>query len=157
MADSAQTPELLGAWLSADHDEIERLLANLIDAFETGDRDIAAAAYRDVERHLSAHFAIEDDVLLPELSRAYPDEARALAEEHQAIRLKVDELGIGVDLHATRAPAIRELVDMLRAHAHREDSLLYRWVDHAADEPALRARIENALMPRGRSPAPPTT
>jgi hypothetical protein len=157
MPDTTQVPERLGAWLASDHDQIERLLVRLIEAFDTGDRDVAAAAFRDAERRVLDHFAIEDKVVLPELAPHYPEEAQAIAEEHRAMRAVLDEIGINVDLHAARASAIRALVDRLRAHARREEALLYRWIDRASAQPELRARLENAFMPHGRSPVPPVT
>lgn len=115
----------------ADHAEISALLDEVLVAFRCGDRDVAAAAFTRFEKRLGAHLSLEDELLLPELERIDPKEAAALAADHRQIRTRLTELGLGVDLHLTRASAVSELVEMLRAHAHREDALLYRWADEA--------------------------
>jgi hemerythrin HHE cation binding domain-containing protein len=115
--------------LLRDHDEIDRGLADLVRAYETGDHQVAREAFRAFDARLAAHFAFEDEHLLPAFGKFDPQEAQAIAGEHRAIRTYVDELGIGTDLHLTRLPAIKTLVQRLRAHARREDLALYRWVD----------------------------
>ena len=117
----------------ADHDEISVLFDDLLAAFRSGDRDEAAAMFTRFERRLAAHLALEDELLLPALRRADPGEADALATEHRAIRTRLTELGIGVDLHVTRATWVAEFVDLLRAHARREDALLYQWADESRE------------------------
>ena len=115
--------------LLRDHDEIDRALAALVHAYETGNHQIAREAFREFDARLAKHFAFEDEYLLPAFSKFDPVEAQAIGDEHRAIRTHVDELGIGTDLHLTRLPAIETLAQRLRAHARREDLALYRWVD----------------------------
>lgn len=137
----------------ADHEQLELLLRELIAAFETGDRDVAREVYRKFDVALAEHLAIEEEQLFPELSTTEPGEVTQLRTEHAAIRRRLDELGIGVDLHLTRLPAIRALVDDLHAHALREDRLLYPWADRVLSEHA-RAQLGSQFV-HGRSPAPP--
>jgi hemerythrin-like domain-containing protein len=120
--------------MMADHAEISVLFEEVLDAFRCGDRDVAAEMFTRFEARLAAHLAAEDELLLPALERVDPEEAAALAADHRAIRARLTELGIGVDLHLTRASAVAELVEMLRAHARREDALLYRWADEVLSE-----------------------
>jgi hypothetical protein len=126
---SASDPPSVRANLLHDHEEIDRSLEHLVEAFATGDRDVARDAFRALDGQLSAHLALEDEVLLPQLAEIYPLEAGQLVREHLAIRAMLDELGVGTDLHATRLPAIRKLAETLRAHAQREDALFYPWID----------------------------
>jgi hemerythrin-like domain-containing protein len=137
-----------------DHDEIDRHLDELITAFETGDRDAAAAAFRAAEHLLLAHFDLEERLLFPEFAAIEPAETEELRREHREIRTKLEELAIGVDLHATRLSAIRELVQWLRRHAEREHELLYNWADRYFADPALYPALET-FFARGRSPAAP--
>ncbi|HEX6241301.1 MAG TPA: hemerythrin domain-containing protein, partial [Polyangiales bacterium] len=65
-------------------------------------------------------------------------EAAALRREHHLIRDKLLQLGVGVDLHVTRHAQVEEFVRELRAHAKREDDLMYRWAEAQLDDPALR-------------------
>lgn len=140
--------------LLADHEQLEELLGELIAAFETGDREIARDTYRRFEPRLSEHFGVEEQLLFPELAARDPSEVEELRAEHQAIRKRLDELGIGVDLHLTRLPAIRELVADLHRHAAREDGLLYRWADQAFSDPARWQAVESRFT-HGRSPVAP--
>jgi hypothetical protein len=39
----------------------------------------------------------------------------------------LSELGIAVELHVARESTIVDLVALLKAHARREDRLMYRW------------------------------
>jgi len=131
-----------------EHEAIDLALDHLVAAFESGDRDIARAAFRELDARLSAHLALEEEVL-PEFAELEPAQAAQLEREHHTIRAALDELGIGTDLHLTRVPAIRALAEMLRAHARREDALFYRWIetqpwpratDRASPEPAATPR-----------------
>jgi hypothetical protein len=131
---------LRGAMM-ADHADIATLFDDTLAAFRSGNRDEATAMFADFERRLEAHLAVEDDVLLPTLRRDHPDEAEALAADHARIRGRLAELAVGVDLHLTRADWIAELIDLLKAHAAREDALLYRW----AGEPGAHIDPERVL------------
>lgn len=128
MAPAPDRPSLRDSLLR-DHEEINLALDRLVEAFETGDRDAARDAFRELDTKLSAHLALEEEVLLPEFAELDPGEAAQIAGEHGTIRAMIDELGVGTDLHVTRVPAIRKLVETLRAHARREDALFYRWID----------------------------
>jgi hemerythrin-like domain-containing protein len=140
--------------LIMDHEDLDVLLDQLIAAYETNDREIAASAYAEVEHRLFAHFEVEEHALFPEFARTQPAETKRLLEEHRWIRARVEELGVGVDLHATRVGAIRELVQMLRSHASRENALLYRWADQTFSDPAAHARLAT-MFSHERSPIRP--
>jgi len=72
-----------------------------------------------------------------------------LIEEHRALRKRLDELGIGVDVHQTNIGAIRELAAKLRRHAEREDALLYRWADRELDAWKFTATLDRARIEVG--------
>lgn len=120
--------------MMADHREISVLFDEVVAAFRRGDRDEAAEIFTRFEQRLERHLSFEDEVLLPALQRVLPDEAKTLSADHRLIRAKLSELGVGVDLHLTRATWVAELVEMLRAHASREDEILYQWADDPAVE-----------------------
>lgn len=125
----------------ADHAEIDTLFDDTIAAFRSGDRDEAAAMFGVFERRLEAHLKTEDELLLASLRREHPADADALAADHAGIRAKLAELGVDVDLHLCRADWIAAFVDMLKAHAGREDALLYRW----ASEPSAHVDPDRVL------------
>jgi hemerythrin-like domain-containing protein len=142
---TAETTGPIRTALVMDHEQLDVLLEELIHAYETNDREIAARAYGEVERILARHLDAEEQLLFPEFARSEPEETKRLRDDHRRIRMRVEELGIGVDLHATRIGAIRELVQMLRTHAAREDALLYRWADREFSDPAVRAQLSISL------------
>ena len=113
----------------ADHREISVLFDEVIAAFRRGDRDEAAETFTRFEKRLERHLDFEDGALLPALQRVLPDEATTLAADHRLIRTKLTELGVGVDLHLTRATWVADLIVLLRAHAARDDDILYQWAD----------------------------
>ena len=140
--------------MSGDHEELVALFDELLAAFRSGDRDEATAMFARFEQRLENHLALEDDVFLPTLRRDYPTEASELAVDHHRIRARLLELGVDVDLHLARAAWVEDFVSMLRAHAAREDALLYRW----ASEHSPRTAINDALRRVGAAdqPARPT-
>jgi len=146
----------ISSHLRADHEQLDLWLRNLVTAFKTGDRDAATEAYEKFERHLAEHLRLEEEVLFPELVLTDPKEVEALRGEHAAIRARVFELGIGVDLHQTRLPAIEELAITLRRHAAREDAMLYEWADRVFSNPE-HWHARDTFFTHGRSPAPPVS
>lgn len=131
--------------LLQDHEEIEQLLQDLLAAFETGERSVAASAFHVFDQRLSAHLAFEDETLLPALTEIDRREADEIAAEHAAIRARVDELAIADNLHLSRATQVHALVEMLRAHAAREEQTLYRLADSLAEQPAVRHRLDTLI------------
>lgn len=131
----------LHARLRQEHAELDTALAQLIQAFETGDQAIARDAFRAFDQRLSQHLRIEDELLLPDFAHVDRAEAELIASDHRTIRAKADELAVGTDLHVARVPAVRELAELLRRHAKREDEMLYRWVEEslAAEEEPVRS------------------
>lgn len=123
-----ETPKSdLQTLLRHDHDRLDKLFEDLVAAFRADARDEAAQLWTAFDAGLLAHFDLEEKRVLPEFTKAYPVEAAALAREHTEIRALLDELGIGVDLHLTRADSVAHFVEVLKKHAKREDALMYRW------------------------------
>ena len=122
------TPSLR-AVLSHEHRDLAELLLAVHAAFKSGDREEADRMYRQLEHRLEEHLRLEDEQILPRVARFDADEARALLTEHARIRQRLTEVGIGVDLHATRDTTVRALFTELVDHAAREDRLMYRWAE----------------------------
>lgn len=132
----------------ADHLELETLFERLKDAFSANAREDTQALWTELERRLEAHLAAEEELLFPRFREVDAAEVEALEAEHQRIRQNLEELGVGVDLKLVRASVARAFIEALEAHAAREDALLYRWADEAADEATRRALAER-LVPLG--------
>ena len=140
--------------LLVEHARLDASLERLLAAYRTGDREAAAEAFGDFEDRLTDHFDLEERAVFPTFAEHEPREAAELLAEHAAIRARLEELGVGVDLHATRLGAIEGLAQLLREHAAREDRLLYPWADRTFSDPALRPYLDTFLA-RRRSPARP--
>jgi hypothetical protein len=81
--------------------------------------------------------------VLPAFARVDQNEAVSLLREHGSIREQLLEIGIAIDLHQARYTRALELVERLRAHAGREDHLLYRWADQNLDNALITATLEH--------------
>jgi len=115
--------------LSAEHSSLDRLFEQMLEAFRADARDDAAKLWGEFDALFTAHLAREEQFLLPRLAVTHADDAAALKNEHDELRKKLVVLGVGVDLHLTKADAVAEFVAALRAHAAREEALLYPWAE----------------------------
>lgn len=129
--------------LLLDHRRLEHLSELLQDAFDADAREDTQQLWTELERSVEAHFKVEERLLFPRFGNIDATETRALAAEHRLLRGRLAELGVGVDLKQVRADVAKGFLDMLRAHAAREDVLLYRWANEAPAEEA--GQVADAL------------
>lgn len=129
---------------AADHAGLELTFARLLEAFDANDRDTVATLWTQFEAGLLAHMEVEEKLLVPALFEASERDARTILAEHRHIRSRVAEIATAIDLHTIRADVARAFIDELRAHAHREDDLLYGWTDRRIDD-AERITILHTL------------
>lgn len=112
--------------LLAEHARLETLFEHLLDAFAADAREDTQAYWTELEAGLERHFAAEEQLYFPKFEQVDAAETRALRAEHDRIRRQLAELGAGVDLKLVRDDVARAFIEALRAHAKREDELLYR-------------------------------
>ncbi len=115
--------------MRGDHRRVESELENLMLAVQADDRDTVRTEWTTLERELSSHLEAEEHFMIPAFATVQHDEAVALLREHGQIRQALLEVGVAIELHYLQSPQLRELVELLHAHAHREESLLYPWAD----------------------------
>ena len=137
--------------LREDHERLERLFAELLAAFQADARPQAASLWTDFDAALQAHLLLEEQYILPEFAKRDAAEAAALTEEHDRIRQRLLELGVGVDLHLTNDDQVEAFLRGLRQHAAREDALMYRWAQRAL-HPEARSSVLHWLGAK-RKPA----
>ena len=145
----------LQALLRRDHARLEAMYEDVVAAFRAGDCDEAGALWNAFAGGLEAHMALEEKRILPEFAKLDASEAAALRREHAEIRTSLDELGIGVDLHCTTPGAVERFIRTLKAHAEREDALMYRWASEGAPI-SVRAKWLSAARKLIRSRHEPT-
>jgi len=122
------TNQLLG-----DHRRLEIIFEQVLAAVTAGDYQGLGLAWTDFEAGLMNHLDVEERHLVPALLKSSPRDAQAIVTEHQHIRTRLADLGAAVDLHTLRLETARGFIDELRAHAKREDAMLYRWADESLD------------------------
>ncbi len=141
-AASHQDPNLY-SYMSHSHEYLEGLYARLLEAMAINAPDLREL-WTELDHGVLAHMEAEERFVLPAFARFDRDEAVGLLRDHGKIREQLLELGIAVDLHAIRYESSRELVELLRAHARREESLLYRWADQRLDRALIDAAVAHA-------------
>jgi hemerythrin-like domain-containing protein len=153
MANSENGRESLRTLLRQDHQELERTFQALLDALRADARNDVLKFWAAFDDGLCQHMALEEQHVLPALREQDAREADALSKEHDEIRMKLAELGPGVDLHEIRAETVSDFVEQLRRHANREDALAYRWAEHhlpSSERAILRTRLGTARFLRQR-------
>lgn len=105
-----------------------------------------------LERQFAVNMQAEDDVVFPAVTAAVPEAAanvEVLRVEHAELRQMLAELKRTLDsphdsgLGARLAVQVRDLVDLLRIHIRKEESVVYR-----VSELTLPARDRDALVER---------
>jgi hypothetical protein len=120
--------------LPQHHHDLEAHFQRLMARCQDGDPIELRCEWSLFERELADHLELEERELIPRFRRDRPADAAQICHEHDQIRLGLTELGLALDLHALRAEAVQNFLDLLRAHARREEALFYPWVtEHAHD------------------------
>jgi iron-sulfur cluster repair protein YtfE (RIC family) len=109
------------------HHQLDERLATLIYDARTGDERPLRACFASLETDLRRHMDEEERELLPAFAAEYPVEAAAIRAEHEEIRRLLADLGVGLDLRLFRLETAEALALQLRAHAMREEALMYPW------------------------------
>ncbi|HET9991715.1 MAG TPA: hemerythrin domain-containing protein [Kofleriaceae bacterium] len=140
----ATTPATdLYTFMVRSHEHLDALYGELLAAMEANAPDVRAIWTR-FDHELMSHMEAEERFVLPTFARLDAGEALSLLREHGLIRAQLLELGVAVDLHLARYTRALELVELLRAHAGREDHLLYRWADQNLDSALVAAALAHA-------------
>ncbi len=123
--------------------EHHRQLDNLFDSYTAARAEHEAGAeslFAEFESALVAHFEAEELHLFPVLEGEFPEEIRALREEHELLRRRLGAVSLGAQ--EIDASALAQLATQLRDHGRREDNMLYRLVNEAADSDRYRRLVE---------------
>jgi len=113
--------------LAEHHRTLDDRLNQLMTRAEGGDPGQLGSAWSAFETELTRHMDLEEVEILPAFAEDHPDEARALLAEHGALRAALNEIGMTLQLHCLRTDTIADFARRLKAHAAREDAVLYAW------------------------------
>ncbi len=131
----------ISSYLTEDHRRCDHLLAACeaaVSAAAWAAADEAAAGFRDA---LLRHFALEEDVLFPEVERASPAAAGptgVMRMEHRQMRYLLDELVSAVRAR-DRAACLGNLETLHllgQQHNVKEEGILYPLADDALTDSA---------------------
>lgn len=113
--------------LGGDHRRLEKSFEAIVAASTYDDPDELAELWHGFERELVAHLDAEEAHVLPLFGKSEPQEAKEILDQHGQIRERLLTLAVDLDLHSLRPEQVRSFVGELRAHAAREELLLYPW------------------------------
>ena len=122
----------LESMLAGDHLRLEREFEVIVTRAYGGDFQQLEAEWLAFQSALLGHLEAEERTMIPALANDRPGEARTLLDEHTNIRIKLLQLGVDLDLHCLRADRVEAFIQLLRAHARREEGVLYPWASRAA-------------------------
>ena len=134
----------IGQHMAEDHRELQALLKRLAEDALAPEAAALHCTWCELESRLLGHLAAEEHYLLPLIEASHPTEAARIVAEHGQIRRQVSELGVAIELHTVRQPAIDELIRTLQTHAQYEDQTLYLLAGDKAS-PLLQQRISARL------------
>jgi hypothetical protein len=131
--------------LLEEHRALDAVFEDLLNRAESGEWSMCDAIWDRLCTELSDHMRFEEEELLDRFagsSAAAAYDAVHLRHQHRAIREALERLGVEIQLHTLREAEVRELVALLRAHAHLEDTTLYPWATRALSPSAPAPRAD---------------
>jgi len=123
-AGATNGPRLL---LADHHRQIEEACSALRACAQVNGPRALVEQYRAFEQAVLDHLEAEETVILPDYAADHQEDAYAIREEHAEIRTLLFRIGVEVELHLVRLETLQGLIDMLHAHAAREDASMYPW------------------------------
>jgi hemerythrin superfamily protein len=119
----------LESMLAGDHLRLDRTFQALVKRAEGRDFEQLEIEWLAFQTALLQHLEAEERNLIPALARDRPGEARALRDDHANLRIRLLQIGVDVDSHRMQAERVDAFVEVMRAHANREENMFYPWVD----------------------------
>lgn len=115
-----------------EHVRLDSQCAELISRTTAGDWRSCDAIWDTFSRNLERHMSYEEDELFPTYAKSSPAAAltvQQLDAEHTEFRQRLGTIGVDIQLHLVRVEVLKELVDLLLAHAQCEGQSIYPWID----------------------------
>lgn len=147
----ANEPRGVSEYLAWDHDRLDRLFADTIDAFEQSSIGAARERFGEFACGLERHIRIEEDILFPlfemRVPSAGPTEVMRL--EHVEIRRALEDISSALACEDGQAfdAGVEALVGVLEEHNMKEERVLYPLLDRwssAADRAELVRKMQTA-------------
>jgi hypothetical protein len=119
--------ETLNELLAADHDKIRALLDQFLNHVHAGNWQRADSTFSSLERLTDRHLEFEEQQVFPvfdqhpELCPGGQGSTEKMLAQHQQIRARLGDVGIGLQLHQIREVAMQRLAQSIDEHAADED------------------------------------
>ncbi len=131
--------DTVNGYLSADHDRLDRLLAEASERLRAGDVAVAAQVLAEVAGGLRRHIRLEDELLFPTFDRVTGmngGPTAVMRQEHRAIERHLELMVAAVDRHDLGAYADEKLamLDVLGDHNDKEEAIVYPMTDAGLPE-----------------------
>ncbi|MEI8255444.1 MAG: hemerythrin domain-containing protein [Deltaproteobacteria bacterium] len=140
-----QTPNSLRRALFAEHEYLDGLFNRLLQCVHQNDREALSQLWTVFEQVIRDHIGWEEAHLLPRYRLEQPDDAASIDADHARFRELIAEIGVAVDLHLIREDIVREMIDLLRSHARREEEQSHAWADENVKGPAAESLLQKVL------------
>jgi hemerythrin-like domain-containing protein len=123
----------LESMLAGDHDRLDGAFQAIVTRVGGGDFQQIESEWLAFQGALLRHLDAEEKHLIPALAKDRPREAQILLDEHTQIRVQLLQLGADLDVQCLQVERATAFVDVLRAHARREENIYYPWTDRPPD------------------------
>jgi polyisoprenoid-binding protein YceI len=137
--------------LGDDHQRLEKSFQAIVAASTYEDQHAVRELWRGFERQVLAHLDAEEAHVLPLFAKSDPDEAEELLDQHARIRERLLALAIDLDLHSLPPAEVETFIAELRAHAGREERVLYPWAARQLGK-IVGGHLQRALADGQRAP-----
>jgi hypothetical protein len=150
--------------LSAQHDELDRQLAETVAAARRSDWAAYRARFLALRGELVEHMAYEDEELFPQLEQSglAPADLAVLREDHAQFRQQLDALNAAAPQHDPEGciAELERLAEFQRTHHAREQAAVYAHANRLtvappAARPRAAAAVPAAMDLRGLQPPEP--
>lgn len=118
-------------FMSHDHDRLDAILAEFL---RTADADKALGLFAQFDTGLRMHIDWEEQLLFPpfedQTGMRDSGPTAVMRMEHQQIKQQLQAIRAAIG-QSTLGDAVQALLAVLTAHNHKEESILYPWLDQA--------------------------
>lgn len=131
----------ISEFMGRDHDRLDAIFAEFQKAPDDGK---AKEFFTRFDGGLRAHITWEEEILFPSFEEKTGmrdmGPTAVMRMEHRQIHQLLESIGRGIGPQSA-APA-RELVEVLTAHNHKEENILYPWLDESLTEQEISTALD---------------
>lgn len=140
-----QPPNSLRSALFAEHEYLDGLFNRLLQCVHQNDRESLLPLWSVFERVLGEHLDWEEQNLLPGYRVEQPEDADLIDADHGRFRALVAEIGVAADRQLACEQLVREMIDLLRSHARREEEQAHVWANENIKGPTADALVQKVV------------